>query len=74
MELHQFDQAKELFTRTLGLFKTQLKAILASSSGDGAAATAATASNDEISIEEMIKPSIFDTDASKRVKSMMVEV
>lgn len=29
---------------------------------------------EEISIEEMVKPSIFDTDASKGIKGMMIEV
>ena len=51
------------------LFKTQLMAILTLASADTAQKT-----DSEISLEEIVKPSIFDTDASKRIKGMMIEV
>ena len=49
------------------MFKEQLKAILTS-------AGAEAASKDDVSLEELVKPSIFDNDTSKRIKGMMVEV
>ena len=49
------------------MFKEQLKAILGS-------AAAEAVSKDDIPLEELVKPSIFDNDASKRIKGMMVEV
>lgn len=39
-----------------------------------ASANTAQKTDSEISLEEIVKPSIFDTDASKRIKGMMIEV
>ena len=69
MELKRVDQALAHFLRTQEMLKVQIKTLTMTASG-GAASGAANAG----SVEEMIKPSIFDTEEIKRVKGIMLEV
>ena len=67
MELSNVDAALAHFVATQTMLKVQLTALtLAASSG--------AASETQDKVEEMVKPSIFDTDEIKRVKSIMIEV
>lgn len=68
MELKNIEQASEHFLKTQDLLKVQLRNLTMTASegqADGAADKA---------VSELIKPSIFDTEETKRVKGIMTEV
>ena len=71
MDLQRHEAAKTYFERTQEMLKTKLKS-LTMVAQTSAGATITTDLPD--SIEEMVKPSIFDTDEIKRTKSIMIEV
>ena len=68
MELQSHEQAMAYFLRTQEMFKSQLQALTLTASNGASTTTSA------LSLTEMVKPSIFDTDEMKKVKSFMIEI
>ena len=67
MDLQRHEAAKVYFDRTIEMLRTKLKSLsMVASNG--------SAQSMPDSVEEMVKPSIFDTDEIKATKGIMLEV